>query len=76
MDQPVSLRLAWIDDRVGAYCRVDDEQWYGVGSVTFPRDASVPVGVYAIGMVDRSVYHGAYPEGTAIRFTSFRLGRQ
>jgi hypothetical protein len=24
-------------------------------------------------MIDRTIYHGAYPEGTAIRFTGFEV---
>jgi hypothetical protein len=35
--------------------------------------ATVEVGVVAIGSIDRAVYPGAYPEGTAIRFESFDL---
>jgi hypothetical protein len=33
----------------------------------------VEVGVHAIGMIDRTIYPGAYPEGTAIRFERFDL---
>jgi hypothetical protein len=33
--------------------------------------AGEQVGVHAIGMIDRTIYHGAYPDGTAIRFASF-----
>ncbi|MCJ7739352.1 MAG: hypothetical protein MUQ10_18905, partial [Anaerolineae bacterium] len=51
----------------------DGEQWYTVGHTTFPIDDTVQVGVHAIGMIDRTIYHGAYPEGTAIRFTSFGM---
>jgi hypothetical protein len=29
--------------------------------------------MHAIGSIDRTIYRGAYPEGTAIRFESFRL---
>jgi hypothetical protein len=29
--------------------------------------------VHAIGWIDRTIYHGAYPEGTVIRFESFDL---
>jgi hypothetical protein len=31
------------------------------------------VGLHAIGMIDRTIYPGAYPEGTAIRFECFAL---
>jgi hypothetical protein len=31
--------------------------------------------VHAIGKIDRAVYRGAYPGGTAIRFESFQMWR-
>ena len=67
-------RCGWrpTGDRVQAFCSLDGEKWYPVGHTTFPMDDEVQVGVHAIGMIDRAIYHGAYPEGTAIRFTSFR----
>jgi hypothetical protein len=34
------------------------------------------VGLHAIGSIDRTLYPGAYPEGTAIRFESFDLWRK
>jgi hypothetical protein len=52
---------------------VDGEIWFTAGTVTFPAADPVQVGVHAIGQIDRSVYHGAYPDGTAVRFESFRL---
>jgi hypothetical protein len=33
----------------------------------------VMVGLHAIGTIDRTIYHGAYPEGSAIRFTRFEM---
>jgi hypothetical protein len=30
-------------------------------------------GAHAIGMIDRTIYHGAYREGTAICFESFEV---
>jgi hypothetical protein len=44
-----------------------------VSSVPFPGADPVQVGVHAIGNIDRTVYRDAYPDGTAIRFESFRL---
>ena len=44
-----------------------------MGEVEFPVADPVQVGMIAIGMIDRSIYPGAYPEGTAIRFERFRL---
>jgi hypothetical protein len=43
--------------------------------VAFPVEDPLQVGLHAIGHIDRSVYHGAYPDGTAIRFESFQLWR-
>jgi hypothetical protein len=48
-------------------------RWLTVGHVTFPVKDPLQVGVHAIGNIDRTVYRGAYPDGTAIRFESFRL---
>jgi DNA-binding SARP family transcriptional activator/class 3 adenylate cyclase/tetratricopeptide (TPR) repeat protein len=69
----VHLCLERVGDRVNAYCSADDKQWYTVGQVTFPVDDPVLVGVHAIGNIDRTVYPGAYPDGTAIRFESFQM---
>ena len=69
----IHLRLERRGDRVSAFCSADGERWYTVGTVTFPAQDSIQVGVYAIGYIDRSIYHGAYPEGTAIRFESFQM---
>jgi hypothetical protein len=41
--------------------------------VALPVEDPLQVGLHAIGDIDRSVYHGAYPDGTAIRFESFQL---
>ncbi|MCJ7735970.1 MAG: hypothetical protein MUQ10_01475, partial [Anaerolineae bacterium] len=73
MGEEVTLRLELIGDRVDAFCSHDGEQWDTVGHTTFPIDDTVQVGVHAIGMIDRTIYHGAYPEGTAIRFTGFGI---
>jgi regulation of enolase protein 1 (concanavalin A-like superfamily) len=69
----IHLRLERSGDRISAFCSADGEQWYTVGTVTFPVQDPIQVGVHAIGEIDRSVYHGAYPEGTAIRFESFQV---
>jgi regulation of enolase protein 1 (concanavalin A-like superfamily) len=71
--EPVTLRFEVTGDRVDALCSLDREQWFSVGHATFPVDKEAQVGVHAIGMIDRTIYHGAYPEGTAIRFTAFNL---
>jgi len=73
MGEQVTLRLELTGNRVDALCSFDGEHWYSVGHATFPVDDTVQVGVHAIGMIDRTIYHGAYPEGTAIRFREFRV---
>ena len=55
------------------FCSADGEQWYSVGYVSFPVTDPLQVGMHAIGNIDRIIYPGAYPEGTAIRFESFQL---
>jgi class 3 adenylate cyclase/tetratricopeptide (TPR) repeat protein len=69
----VFLRLERISSRVNALCSADGESWFTVGHVEFPVEDPLQVGVHAIGMIDRTVYPGAYPEGTAIRFESVTL---
>jgi tetratricopeptide (TPR) repeat protein len=74
----VWLRLEWGEPEAAgsgrrgrALCSADGEAWYTTGSILFPCDERTQVGLYACGNIDRSIYHGAYPEGTAIRFESF-----
>ncbi|MBN1248780.1 MAG: AAA family ATPase [Anaerolineae bacterium] len=71
--EPIVLRLEVTGNRVAAFCGRDGEQWFTVGHTEFPMDETVRVGVHAIGVIDRSVYHGAFPDGSAIRFSSFKL---
>jgi class 3 adenylate cyclase/tetratricopeptide (TPR) repeat protein/regulation of enolase protein 1 (concanavalin A-like superfamily) len=69
----IFLRLERINNTVNALCSADGEEWFTVGHVEFPVDDPVEVGLFAIGMIDRTIYHGAFPDGTAIRFESFEL---
>ena len=71
----VFLRLERISEQVNALCSADGVGWFTVGHVEFPVEDPVQIGLHAIGNIDRSVYHGAYPDGTAIRFESFQLWR-
>jgi len=70
---PILLRLELDGENAKALCSLNGHQWFSVGHTTFVRDDVTHVGVFAIGTIDRTIYRGAYPEGTAIRFTSFRL---
>jgi len=67
------LRLTRVGEQVRAFCGADGENWYTVGCVTFPTQDPIQIGVHAIGVIDRTIYIGAYPEGTAIRFEGFQL---
>jgi DNA-binding SARP family transcriptional activator len=69
----VFFRLERDGDRVNAFCSADGENWFTVGHVEFPVEAPLQVGLHAIGSIDRAVYHGVYPDGTAICFESFQL---
>jgi regulation of enolase protein 1 (concanavalin A-like superfamily) len=69
----VFLRLERVGDRVNALCSADGETWFTVGHVPFPVEDPLQVGLHAIGNIDRTIYRGAYPDGTAIRFESCQL---
>ncbi|MFQ5796066.1 MAG: BTAD domain-containing putative transcriptional regulator, partial [Candidatus Bipolaricaulia bacterium] len=69
----VYLRLERLGDRVNALCSTDGMDWYAVGSAAFPIEDPVEVGLHAIGTINRIIYPGAYPDGTAIHFESFQL---
>ncbi|MBN1837924.1 MAG: AAA family ATPase [Spirochaetales bacterium] len=67
------LRLERRGERIRALCSPDGSSWFTLGTVTAPFSAAVQVGLFAIGFIVRVYYHGAYREGTAIRFESFSL---
>jgi hypothetical protein len=69
------LRLERRGRRVTALCSADGQDWFCAGTIEFPTAAGgeVLVGLHGIGTIDRTIYHGAYPEGTAIRFTTFEV---
>jgi regulation of enolase protein 1 (concanavalin A-like superfamily) len=69
----VILRLERLGPRVRALCSADGQEWFTVGHAEFPVEDPLEVGVHAIGAIDRTLYPGPYPEGTAIRFESFQL---
>ena len=69
----VFLRLERIGSSIDALVSSDGDEWLSVGHADFPVDDPVEIGLHAIGNIDRTIYHGAYPDGTAIRFQDFRL---
>jgi hypothetical protein len=64
--------LERVGERVNAFCSADGDIWLTVGHVEFPVEDPVQVGMHAIGNIDRTVYRGTYPDGTAIRFEEFQ----
>jgi len=75
LGERVVLRLERVGDRVSALCSANGQNWFTVGHILFPVEDPVEIGLHAIGAIDRTIYHGAYPDGTAIRFESVRHGR-
>jgi hypothetical protein len=69
----VHLRLERIGSRVNALCSADGREWFTVGHAEFPLADPVEVGLHGIGNIDRTIYPGAYPDGTAIRFEEFNV---
>ena len=69
----VFLRLERTGEEIHALVSTDGNGWMALGQASFPVDGSAHVGLYAAGNIDRVSYPGAHCEGTAIRFTEFRL---
>jgi hypothetical protein len=69
----ITLRLQRSGGEVVGLCSADGQTWFSVGHTEFPVDNPVQIGLCAIGAIDRTIYPGAYREGTAIRFKSFRM---
>ena len=74
--EPIFLRLERLGSRVNALCSTDGQSWFTVGHAEFPIEDPLEVGLHAIGSIDRTLYHGAYPEGTAIRFGRAERNRE
>jgi hypothetical protein len=71
--EPLWLRLERQGDLVCALCSADGREWYRAGTVEFTARRGEQIGVHGIGMLDRTIYQGAFPDGTAIHFMSFDL---
>jgi len=46
----------------------DGQAWFSVCQIEFALADPIEVGLCAIGKIDRAVYPGPFPAGTAIRF--------
>jgi hypothetical protein len=68
--EQVWLCLERQGSRVRALCSADGDEWFSAGEVEFPAREGEQAGVHANGMIDRTIYHGAFPAGTAMLFAS------
>ncbi len=66
------LRLERNGNEISAYCSIDNDNWLTCGRLSFPVDP-IQVGIYAHGIIDRTIYCGEYREGTATLFKDFRI---
>jgi len=67
------MRLERNGSEISAYCSIDNENWLTCGKLSFPIDDPIQVGIYAIGMIDRTIYCREYREGTAMLFRNFKI---
>ncbi len=72
-DVELHLRLERAGDQFSSYCSIDGENWLTCGKMTLPMEDPIQIGIHAIGMIDRTIYCGAYKEGTATVFRNFRI---
>jgi hypothetical protein len=73
--EQVTLRLERNGDSLTGLCSAGEGQWLAVGEAELPLRDPIDVGVFAVGSIDRMIYHGGWPEGCRIRFRSIRLSR-
>ena len=59
--------------RARANCSGDGISWFTVGQVELPVQDPFEIGLFAGGRIEREIYPGAFPEGSAIRFESFQM---
>ncbi len=67
------LRIEKRGVQVSAFCSPNGKKWYFTGSASLSSDAPIHPGLHANGHINRMIYPGAYPQGTAMRFKRFRL---
>ena len=71
--ETLHLRLERENNLVRALCSPDGATWYTLGHTEFCIHDPIEVGLYAVGTIQRFLYPGAFPDGSAIRFDEFRL---
>jgi hypothetical protein len=69
----VTLRLERRADLVSALCSADGTDWYSVGEIRLDTPRQAMVCLLASGDIARTVYPGAFPDGSAVSFSSFDL---
>jgi class 3 adenylate cyclase/tetratricopeptide (TPR) repeat protein len=67
------LRLEKRGYQISAYCSPDGEKWLFVGETHIPTGEPIYPGLHANGHINRLIYPGAFPEGTAFRFSELKL---
>jgi DNA-binding SARP family transcriptional activator/class 3 adenylate cyclase/tetratricopeptide (TPR) repeat protein len=67
------LRMERDEGVIRALCSPDGKEWLSLGEIRIDLPEALETGIYCSGWIDRSYYHGAFPEGAAIRFDSFQL---
>jgi class 3 adenylate cyclase/tetratricopeptide (TPR) repeat protein/regulation of enolase protein 1 (concanavalin A-like superfamily) len=72
-DENVYLRLERSGDIFSAYVSADGTNWLTCGKLAMSLDDPIQVGIYAHGMINRTVYCGEYREGSATTFREFRI---
>ena len=65
----VRLRLERIGCSIRGLCSSNGCTWFQVGEADLPPSTSIEAGLMGNGRINRTVYRGTFPQGTAIRFT-------
>jgi class 3 adenylate cyclase/tetratricopeptide (TPR) repeat protein len=60
-------------NQITAFCSPNGKNWLFVGSMHLASNEAVTPGLHGNGHINRMIYPGAYPEGTAICFKNFQL---
>ena len=67
------LRIEKRANQISAYCSREGDEWFFAGATDLASNATVYAGIHANGHINRMIYPGAFPEGSAVQFKEFRL---
>jgi class 3 adenylate cyclase/tetratricopeptide (TPR) repeat protein len=73
LSECIELRLQRIGERMTAFASTDGAEWFEVGESLFSVNDPIELGLVGIGKINRSIYRGAFAEGTAIQFRDIQL---